>query len=197
MQNDKRLAARVARGDRRAFEELVDAYGPRVHRLVRRYVDAPSDAEDVTQEIFLELYRSIGSFRGDSALATWVHRVALNRCLKHQQRRPPTAVPYEDALRTHPDEATDPAHSATRRELGDRVHAALGCLSPEHRDVVILHEMQELTYQECAQVLQIPVGTVKSRLFNAFRRLRDQLGAYVLSDGGGDPVARALPETTA
>lgn len=195
MTDDKRLAAQVAQGDRRACAILVDTYGPKVHGLVRRHVSTEADAEDITQEIFVELYRSIGTFRGASSLATWVYRVALNRCLKHQQRKPPATLPFEDALLTHADDRPGPAQSAARRELGDEVHAALGRLSPEHRQVVILHELQELTYQECAQILQIPVGTVKSRLSNAFRRLRTSLGTYVLGDGS-ETLLRTAPEST-
>lgn len=195
MLNDKRLAAQVAQGDRRAFAILVDTYGPKVHGLVRRHVSTEADAEDVTQEIFVEVYRSIGGFRGASSLGTWVYRVALNRCLKHQQRRPPATLPIEDALLTQADNRPDPAQSAARRELGEELHAALDHLTPEHRQVVILHELQDLTYQECAQILQIPVGTVKSRLSNAFRRLRISLGTYVLGDETNS-VLRAAPEST-
>ena len=195
MLNDKLLAAQVAQGDRRAFAILVDTYGPKVHGLVRRHVSTETDAEDVTQEIFVEVYRSIGAFRGASSLATWVYRVALNRCLKHQQRRPPATVPFEDVLLTQADARPGPAQYVARRELGDEVHAALDDLSPEHRQVVILHELQDLTYQECAHILQIPVGTVKSRLSNAFRRLRTSLGAYVLGDGT-DARLRTAPEST-
>lgn len=195
MLNDKRLAAQVAQGDRRAFATLVDTYGPKVHGLVRRHVASESDAEDVTQEIFVELYRSIGGFRGASSLSTWVYRVALNHCLKHQQRRPPATLPFEDALRARADDRPGPAQAAASRELGDQVQAALGHLSPEHRQVVVLHELQDLTYQECAQILQIPVGTVKSRLSNAIRRLRTSLGNYVLGEGG-EALLRPAPETT-
>lgn len=195
MLNDKRLAAQVAQGDPRAFAILVDTLGPKVHGLVRRYVTTEADAEDVTQEIFVEVYRSVGRFRGESSLATWVYRVAINRCLKHQQRRPPATLPLEGALLTQADGSPGPAQTAARRELGDEVHAALDHLSPEHRQVVILHELQDLTYQECAQILQIPVGTVKSRLFNAFRRLRTSLGTYVLGDGS-DSMLRTAPEST-
>src|ERR1051326_7541361 len=96
MQDEKRLVQRIQKGDRRAFEEFLDSYGGRVHRLVRRYVDNPSDAEDVTQEIFCDLYKSIGKFRGEAALSTWVYRVAVNRCLRHCQRRRPDSVPYDE-----------------------------------------------------------------------------------------------------
>ena len=96
MHRDAELAQRITRGERRAFEEFVDTFGGRVHRLVRRYVPNPTDAEDVTQEIFCDLHRSIGSYRGEAALATWVHRVALNHCWKHKQKNRPDAVSYDE-----------------------------------------------------------------------------------------------------
>jgi len=183
LHDDRRLVRRIQQGDRNAFEEFVDSYGPRVHSLVRRNVDNPADAEDVTQEIFVDLYKSIGSFRGEAALGTWVYRVAMNHCLKHRQRNKPNCVPYDEALSAEEDWRVDPMRSATRQELTDQVRVALDGLSPLHRDVVILHELHGLTYQECATVLDVPVGTVKSRLSNAFRRLRESLGGYVLGPG--------------
>jgi RNA polymerase sigma-70 factor (ECF subfamily) len=180
LSNDLLLARRIQQGDRRAFEEFLDSYGARVHRLVRRYVSNESDAEDVTQEIFFDLYRGIGNFRGDAALSTWVYRVAANHCIKHRQRAKPDSLPYEETLQAEEDWRADPLRSATKRELSEQVSCALDQLSPLHRDVVILHELHGLTYQECANVLDVPVGTVKSRLSNAFRRLRGVLGSYVL-----------------
>ena len=181
MHRDAELAQRISRGERRAFEEFVDTYGARVHRLVRRYVDNPSDADDVTQEIFCDLHRSIGSFRGEAALSTWVYRVALNHCWKHRQKQRPESVPYEEEFinAAGEDWRMDPLASVAKSELADQVHAALQELSPSHHDVVVLCEMQGFTYQECATALQIPIGTVKSRLFHAFRRLRGLLGGYI------------------
>lgn len=187
VQGDKRLANQIAAGDQGAFITFVDAYGPRLHRLVRRYTICEADAEDLTQEIFVDLYRSLGSFRGDSALATWVYRVALNHCRKYAGRTRTVTVPYDDTL-SRPEEH-GPAHHAARRELSDQVHAALDGLSPDHREVVILHELQEMTYRECAAVLQVPEGTVKSRLSYAFRRLRGALSGYVQPD----PLPEAAP----
>ena len=197
MNSDKKLAGRIARGDTQAFATLVDTYGARVQRLVRRYARSEVDAEDLTQEIFVDLYRGIGGFRGASSLATWVYRVALNHCLKHVERRRPDSLPYDDALRAQFDETANPARHAARSELGSQVQSALGDLTPEHRDVVVLHELQELTYRECADILQIPIGTVKSRLSYAFRRLRTSLGGYVLGDdcdafAGRPPVPETL-----
>ena len=186
MASDRRLAQQIAGGDAGAFTDYVDAFGPRLHRLVRRYAASEADAEDLTQEIFLDLYRSMAGFRGEATLATWTYRVALNHCLKHVQRVRPTTVPYDDAWVMRESEERGPAHRAAQGELSDQVHQALDGLSPDHRDVVILHELQDLTYRECADILQVPIGTVKSRLSYAFRRLRERLGGYVLSD--------ALPE---
>ncbi len=186
MRDDKRLAKQIAAGDPGAFAAFVDGYGPRLHRLVRRYTACEADAEDLTQEIFVDLYRSMAGFRGASALATWTWRVALNHCRKHAGRARPATVPYDEALGEREAEEHGPARHAARRELSEQVHAALDGLSPEQRDVVILHEMQELTYRECAAILQVPEGTVKSRLSYAFRRLRETLSGYVLPD--------ALPE---
>ncbi len=186
MRDDRRLAKQIAEGDSGAFAAFVDAHGPRLHRLARRYTLCEADAEDLTQEIFVDLYRGMAGFRGDSALATWAWRVALNHCRRHAGRAHPAAAPYDEARGEREPEEKSPVRHAARRELFAQVHAALDGLSPEQRDVVILHELQELTYRECAAILQVPEGTVKSRLSYAFRRLRGTLSDYVLSD--------ALPE---
>ena len=177
VQNDRQLTRRMQRGDGAAFAEFVDRYGGRVHGLARRYARCEADAEDLTQEIFVEVCRAIGGFRGEAALSTWVYRVALNHCLKHQGRLKPESVPFDDL--PFADDSGDPARRAVQRELADRVEDALSTLTDGHREVVILHEMHGLTYAECAEVMGIPVGTVKSRLSNAFGRLRERLGRYV------------------
>jgi RNA polymerase sigma-70 factor (ECF subfamily) len=183
--DEQRLVRRLQQGDRRAFEEFLDAYGGRVHRLVRRYVSNESDAEDITQEVFLDLYRGVKNFRGDAALSTWIYRVTVNHCFKHRQRAKPPGVPLDEALSREEDWRADPLRAAGKSELRDQVNSAIGTLSPLHRDVVILHELHGLTYQECASILDVPVGTVKSRLSNAFRRLRESLGGYVLGQQAG------------
>lgn len=174
------IAKRIQAGDKQAFEELLDLYETRVYRLALRFTGAVSDAEDVTQEIFLGIYRSIGSFRGSAALGTWIYRIAMNHCLEFRRKRKLDSIPYdEEIMLVSNDWREDPAQSADKQELATKVEAALGCLSAQHRDVVVLHELQGMTYQEVATLLNVPVGTVKSRLSNALRRLRDLLGAYV------------------
>lgn len=179
---DRQLALQIQNRDPGAWAAFVDTYGPRLHRLARRYAACEPDAEDLTQEIFVALYQSMAGYRGESSLATWSYRVALNHCLKHTAKTKPTTVPYDDAREEPAPESNGPAYQAGRRELSGQIETALDSLSPSHRDAVILHELHEMTYAECAAMLGVPVGTVKSRLSTAFRRLRATLSGYVLSD---------------
>ena len=154
--HDRQLAQRIARGERAAFEEFLDCYGERVHRLVRRSVPNVADAEDVTQEIFLDLYRGMAAFRGESSLATWVYRVALNHCLRHGEKQHAVQSRRNDDEHDEPtDQSADPARHSARRELQGTVHRAVDALSPAHREVVVLHELHGLTYGECAKVWAI------------------------------------------
>lgn len=183
--SETQWAARIARGEREAVEQFLDAFGSRVQRLARRYACGQSDAEDLTQEIFVALFRSTATFRGEATLATWVYRVALNHALRHRekwQREHGADVVNEQDVIEDIDPHADPARHTARDELNREVRGALDTLVDGQREVVILHELHGLTYRECAQVLKIPVGTVKSRLFNAFRHLRVSLGPYVLGD---------------
>ena len=182
MQHDRQLVRQIQARAPGAWAAFVDLYGPRLHRLARRYAACEADAEDLTQEIFVALYQSIGNYRGESSLATWVYRVALNHCLKHAAKARPATVPYDHARNQPAPDVFSPAHQTARRELSGQIETALENLSLVHRDAVILHELHEMTYAECAAVLGVPVGTVKSRLSTAFRRLRESLGGYVLSD---------------
>lgn len=180
--HDRQLADQIQKRIPGAWAAFVDTYGPRLHRLARRYAPCEADAEDLTQEIFVALYQSLSHFRGESSLATWSYQVALNHCLKYAGRPRPVTVPYDDARGQPAPDILGPAHQSARRELSGQLDSALADLSPGHRDAVILHELHEMTYAECAAVLGVPVGTVKSRLSTAFRRLRVSLSGYVLSD---------------
>ena len=176
---ENKLIQRIQSGDRRAFEELLDAYETRVYRLALRFTGNVADAEDVTQEIFLGIYKSLPNFRGASSLGTWIYRVAMNHCLEFRRKRRLESIPYDEELTlATSDWRDDPFAVAQKLELSSEVEAALSRLSPMHRDVIVLHELQGLTYQEVAATLDVPVGTVKSRLSNAFRKLRDSLGGH-------------------
>lgn len=175
---EARCLAGLRRGDAAAYGWLLDTFGGRVHGLARRYTRSEADAEDLTQEIFLALHASLPKFRGEAALSTFIYRVAMNHCLKHRARQRPESVPYDDLPLASPEQQR-PDRVAAQGELASTVEAALATLSLDHRDVVVLHELHGLTYAECATILGVPVGTVKSRLFNAFKRLRGQLEGYV------------------
>ncbi len=190
---EARLLRRLQNGEAEAFAALLDRDGARVRALALRMGVSPGDADDVTQEIWLAVFKSVGSFRGEAGLSTWVYRVAINCCLKWRQKergRPDQNESDELELLPSTDERSLAPRELERRELGQHVRAAIEGLSDAHRAVVVLHEMHGLSYAQCAQVLQVPVGTVKSRLFNAFGRLRTHLGPYVLEeDEAGEPSA--------
>lgn len=187
---EERVVKRILAGDRQAFETLLDRYETRVYRLALRFTNNVPDAEDVTQEVFLGIYRSLPNFRGLSSLSTWIYRIAMNHCLEYRRKRRLDCIPYnEELMLTSQDWREDPEKSAARGELSSQVEAALSRLSPQHRDVVVLHELQGLTYQEVATLLNVPVGTVKSRLSNACRRLRDLMSGYVFDRTEGSQTA--------
>jgi RNA polymerase sigma-70 factor (ECF subfamily) len=181
--DEKQVLRRVQEGDRCAFEQLLDHYETRVYRLALRYANSVPDAEDLTQEIFIGIHRNIGQFGGRSSLSTWIYRVAVNHCLEYRRRKRPECVPYEEELGLASQSwRDDPVASTTMNELSSEIDTALEKLSPIHRDVILLHELHGLTYGECAETLGVPVGTVKSRLSNAFTRLRELLGGYVFEE---------------
>ena len=174
---DRWLVGGLRRGDHRAQARFLDRFGGRLWTLARRHTDRDADAEDLTQEILLAAVTAVGTFRGDSSLNTFVYRIALNLCWKRRRsQRPETQC--LDGVDVAAGVGSDPQRHAERRELADCLARAMDLLSDEHRLVVELHELHQLTYAECAQLLDIPVGTVKSRLFHAFRKLRPLLAEY-------------------
>jgi RNA polymerase sigma-70 factor (ECF subfamily) len=180
--DDHELLRRLRSGSRPAFEALLDRCERRVYNLACRMLGDRTEAEDATQEIFLEVHRALPRFRGDSRLDTWVHRIAVNVCLQRRRKRALPTVSLPDA--ELPSEDEDPFQAAVQGELKSVMERALERLPEGQRDVVLLHGVQGLSYAEVAQVLECPVGTVKSRLSGAFRRLRQMLGGYVLEESG-------------
>jgi RNA polymerase sigma-70 factor (ECF subfamily) len=180
---ERKLVSEIRAGRREAFERLLDLYQDKVFALVHRMVGS-QDAEDVAQDALIHVCNSVAGFRGRSSLSTWVYRVAMNVCLEHRRKRRPEVVPFEDDLvgrQAHPE--GDPVTVAVKNEVKRDVDSAIQLLPEIHRDVVILHELQGLTYRECAAVIGCPLGTVKSRLSGAFAKLRELLSDYA-SEGG-------------
>ena len=172
---DQLLVTRVQKGDKSAFDLLARKYQHRVAKLIARYVRDRHEVEDVTQEAFIKAYRAIGGFRGESAFYTWLYRIAVNTAknyLETQGRRPPnTDVEIEGAelsdngasLR---DQAT-PERQMLTDEIGKTVRRVIEGLPEDLRAAIMFREIEGLSYEEIAQVMECPVGTVRSRIFRA------------------------------
>ncbi len=175
--DDTALVARAREGDTQAFEELVRAHTRAVYGHAVRFFGSPDPAEDVVQEVFIKVYRSIGSFDGTSAFSTWLYRVTRNTCLdmlRSGKHRPTPVDPSTVSLASAGDLADEVALSAS-------MEIAMASLAPEDRDALNAITLFGLSYGEAAAALGIPVGTVKSRVFRARRILVSQLGL----EGGG------------
>ena len=188
MQEQTWIAAAKA-GDQDAFEALIRLYEKRVFALTRRMCRNPADAEEAAQEAFLSAWQGLPFFRGDASFSTWLYRLASNACvdlLRREGRRQNAAGPSlndEEARVEVRDPAPSPQERAEQAELREQIEAGLQALTPDHRQVLILREMHQLSYDEISQVLDVDVGTVKSRI----NRGRKQLRNFLLSSGNFSP----------
>src|SRR5678816_4706698 len=172
---DQALVARVQRGDTVAFDLLVRKYQHRVQALIARYVHDWSEVQDVAQETFIRAYRAIGNFRGDAQSYTWLHRIAVNTAKNHlvaHNRRPPTddidvddATQFESGMRLRDNDT--PERELMRQQLEQTVMRAVEGLPDELRQAITLREVDGLSYEEIAQRMDCPIGTVRSRIFRA------------------------------
>ena len=179
MNNEQELIRRAQRGDGEAFRQLVEAYQTQVYRLALRMC-GESAADDVTQEAFLAAWRALPDFRGDCRFSTWLYRLTTNAGIDWLRREKRHRSADDVTELELPDDAPSPQELAERGETQEAVRRALGQLSEEHRQVLLLRYMQELDYGEIADALEISEGTVKSRISRAKGRLRELL------DGGGN-----------
>jgi RNA polymerase sigma-70 factor (ECF subfamily) len=172
---DLELVRRVQRGDSAAFDLLVRKYQHRVVALIGRYIHDWSECQDVAQETFLRAYRALGNFRGDAQFSTWLHRIAVNTAKNHlvaHKRRPPgedididDAEQFESALRLRDNDT--PERELMRQEMEQTVMSAVEALPEELRAAITLREVDGMSYEEIAQHMQCPIGTVRSRIFRA------------------------------
>ena len=183
---DQQLVQRAQGGDLRAFDLLVLKYQGRIAALVSRYVSDAGELEDVTQEAFIKAYRALGKFRGDSAFYTWLYRIAVNAAKNHlvaKGRRPGANATIEDAEGLDEggllSESASPEALAMGGELAEVVESALNGLPDELKAALMLRELDGLSYDDIADVLGCPVGTVRSRIFRAReaidRRVKEQI----------------------
>lgn len=173
---DQQLVERAQRGDKHAFELLVAKYQRRLGRLISRFVRNAAEAEDVTQDAFIKAYRALPAFRGDSAFYTWLYRIGINTAKNHlvaQGRRAPTSTPFdaedaedfEDAALLH--EVSTPENELMSKQVVEVVNSSLQELPDDLRTALTLREIEGLSYEEIAAVMDCPIGTVRSRIFRA------------------------------
>jgi RNA polymerase sigma-70 factor (ECF subfamily) len=185
--DEQALIERCRAGDVGAFEPLVERYRQRVYRLAYNVLRDGEEAWDVAQEAFVRAWQNLGSFRGQSQFYTWLFRITVNvasdrvRARAAQGRAFGTErVEEEEWGRTLEDQGESPEDTASRAELRERIRQGLARLSEQHRTIIMLSDLEGLSYREIADVLDIPMGTVMSRLHNARKRLREALGPLVV-----------------
>jgi RNA polymerase sigma-70 factor, ECF subfamily len=190
---DQQLVERAQRGDKRAFELLVEKYQRKLARLLSRLIRDPGEVEDVTQEAFIKAYRALPSFRGDSAFYTWLYRIGINTAKNYlvaMGRRAPTSTDVEaeeaegldggELLR----DINSPESLLLTKEIGDTVNSAIEALPEELRSAIQLRELEGMSYEEIAKLMDCPIGTVRSRIFRARESIAERLKP--LLDGSKD-----------
>jgi RNA polymerase sigma-70 factor (ECF subfamily) len=180
---DQALVARVQRGDSAAFDLLVRKYQHRIAALISRYIHDWSEVQDVAQDTFLRAYRAIGNFRGDAQFYTWLHRIAVNTAKNHlvaHNRRPPTddidvsdAEQFDSGIRLR--DTDTPERELMRQEVERTVMRVVEHLPEELRSAITMREVDGLSYEEIAQKMDCPIGTVRSRIFRAREAIDNEL----------------------
>ncbi|HMA88486.1 MAG TPA: RNA polymerase sigma factor RpoE [Burkholderiales bacterium] len=181
---DRELVARAQKGDKRAFELLVEKYQRKLARLLSRFVRDPSEVEDVTQEAFIKAYRALPAFRGDSAFYTWLYRIGINTAKNYLMalgRRAPTSTEIEaeeaegfeeaDQLR----DINTPESVLLSNEIAATVNATIDGLPEELRTAIQLREIEGMSYEDIARIMDCPIGTVRSRIFRAREAIAERL----------------------
>jgi len=173
---DAELVARVQRGDKKAFELLMLKYQRKILRLLSRFIRDPSEIADVAQEAFIKAYRALPQFRGESAFYTWLYRIAINTAKNHlvaSGRRPSSPSEYENEDGETFDETDNlsdintPESMMATREIAETVNLAIEALPEELRTAIVLREIEGMSYEDIAQSMGCPIGTVRSRIFRA------------------------------
>lgn len=192
---DQVLVERVQAGDEAAFRELFDRYQGRVFAVALGVVKNQQDALDVVQDAFVKVHRHIGNFKGTSAFYTWLYRIVMNLCIDRKRRgKKARAVDYDDQIGHSPEEVagdgtllpqlaeSNPRKTVLRKELSAAIERAMGELPDYHRAVLVLREVEGLSYEEMSDILEVPKGTIMSRLFHARRKMQEALSEYLVGD---------------
>ena len=181
---DAQLVARAQKGDKHAFELLVEKYQRKLGRLLSRFVRDPAEVEDVTQEAFIKAYRALPGFRGDSAFYTWLYRIGINTAKNYLialGRRAPTSTElvaeeaegYDDAAQLR--DIDTPESQLLSKEIAQTMNATIDELPQELRTAIQLREIEGMSYEDIAQIMNCPIGTVRSRIFRAREAIAEKL----------------------
>ena len=181
---DQQLVERAQRGDKRAFELLVEKYQRKLGRLLARFIRDPAEVEDVTQEAFIKAYRALPAFRGDSAFYTWLYRIGINTAKNYLMalgRRAPTSTEveaedaegFEDAEQLR--DINTPESMLLSKEIATTVNATIEELPEELRTAIQLREIEGMSYEDIARIMDCPIGTVRSRIFRAREAIAQRL----------------------
>jgi len=187
---DEELVASSLAGDRSAFDLLVLRWDRKIQGAIYRLIGSEEEARDLCQEAFLKAYRGLGAFKGEARFSSWLYQIALNLCRDRMRRRRGRTLVSLDALEADGQapllrQEADAHDLVEARDLQERVKAAVLALAEEQREVIVLKEYEGLTFQEIADVLDLPVSTVKTRLYRGLDRLRERLSR----EGVSEPVA--------
>jgi RNA polymerase sigma-70 factor (ECF subfamily) len=193
--DDLTLVKRVRGGDQRAFKLLVERYQRKVYAVALGMLKNREDAMDVSQEAFVKVYKYLDHFKGDSSFYTWLYRITVNICIDVLRKRAGAggeAVEYDESVPMDLSEAnigalgtrlgTNPQKSALRRELAEKIQEALAQVPEKHRAILLLREVEGMSYEDLSRTLEIPKGTVMSRLFHARAKVQKILSEYLELD---------------
>jgi RNA polymerase sigma-70 factor (ECF subfamily) len=186
LDEDAELVGLAQAGDVRAFEALVVKYQRRTARHVARYLKTAADVEDAVQEVFMRAYRGLRSFRGDSQFYTWLFRIATNVALRHLSRQPNHVLLGDEAPEERSDsfepgvsDSAHPERTAIAEQIADSVEKALSKLQPQLAEALLLYEVENKSYAQIATMLDIPIGTVRTRIFRAREFIAKRLGSVL------------------
>jgi RNA polymerase sigma-70 factor (ECF subfamily) len=192
-EDERELIDRAIKGDRDAFRTLVERYQGKVFTVANGIVRNPDHAMDIAQDAFVKVYKSLPHFKGNSSFYTWLYRIVVNLCIdKKRKQSRSSEVDYNDALAHDPSQPShapilasihiaSPAKAYANQELREHMMRAIESLSPNHREILVLREVEGLSYEELSETLDLPKGTIMSRLFHARQHFRKSMNRYLHS----------------